>query len=53
MAQRRIVTLRKKDKTYQEIADSLNENGYKTSRGKAFKRMSVKRLYDQAITDNS
>lgn len=42
-----IVTLRSEGKTYKEIAEVLNINGFKTSRNKDFKQMQVKRLYDK------
>lgn len=43
----KIKELRSKGMTLQQIADQLNKEGYKTSRGKEFKRMQVKRLLDE------
>ena len=39
--------LRSQGMTLEQIAEYLNENGYKTSRGKKYKRMQVKRLLDE------
>ena len=41
-----------KDGTFQNIANELNLNGYQTSRGKSFTKMTVKRLYDRHLRDN-
>ena len=47
IAAAKIKELRGKEMTFQQIADWLNENGYKTSRGKEFKKMQVKRLLEK------
>ena len=47
IAAEKIKELRAKEMTFQQIADWLNENGYKTSRGKEFKKMQVKRLLEK------
>jgi len=44
IAATKIKELRAKEMTFQQIADWLNKNGYKTSRGKQFQKMQVKRL---------
>ena len=44
IATNKIKELRGKEMTLQQIADWLNANGYKTSRGKKFHKMQVKRL---------
>jgi hypothetical protein len=46
IAAKKIIKLRSQGKTLQQIADWLNSNGYKTSRGKLFKKMQVKRLLE-------
>lgn len=43
-----IKTLRQKGASFQEIADTLNAHGYKTSRGKLFWAATVKRIADKA-----
>jgi hypothetical protein len=40
--------LRDQSMSLQEIADKLNENGYRTRQGKQFARMTVKRMLDRA-----
>ena len=47
LAAEKAVQLRKDGKTLQQIADWLNKNLYKTSRGKLYKKMQVKRLLDE------
>ena len=47
VAATKIKELRSKEMSFQQIADQLNKEGYKTSRGKEFKRMQVKRLLDE------
>ena len=47
LAAEQAIQLRKKGKTLQQIADWLNKNLYKTSRGKPFRKMQVKRLLDE------
>ena len=42
-----IVEMRNKGMQLQQIADKLNSNGFKTSRGKSFHKTSVSRLYDR------
>lgn len=42
-----ICEYRAKGMTFQTIADRLNGNDYKTSRGKQFQPVSVKRIYDR------
>lgn len=39
--------LRQGGASYRDIAQQLNENGYKTRRGKTFKAMTVKRMLDR------
>lgn len=47
IAAEKIKELRAKEMTYQQIAEWLNDKGYKTSRGKKFQKMQVKRLLDK------
>ena len=47
MARIKASKLRSQGMTLEQIAEYLNENGYKTSRGKKYKRMQVKRLIDE------
>ena len=49
IATNKIKELRGKEMTLQQIADWLNANGYKTSRGKKFHKMQVKRLLSNNI----
>jgi DNA invertase Pin-like site-specific DNA recombinase len=42
-----IQTLRKEGKSFQVIANTLNENSFLTRRGKQFTAMAVKRLFDR------
>ena len=49
IATEKIRKLRAKEMTLQQIADWLNDNGYKTSRGKKFQKMQVKRLLSNNI----
>ena len=44
------LTLREDGMTYKQIAERLNEGGFKTSRGKEFSAMQVKRLIDRYPT---
>lgn len=46
IAAKKIISLRSQGMTLEAIADWLNDNGYKTSRGREFKKMQVKRLLD-------
>ena len=49
IAAEKIKELRNKAMTFQQIAEWLNTNGYKTSRGKKFHKMQVKRLFSNNI----
>ena len=49
IATNKIKELRSRAMTLQEIADWLNANGYKSSRGKKFHKMQVKRLLSNNI----
>ena len=42
--------LRASGKSYEEIANQLNESGFKTPRGSQFRRMQVQRLYQRTIS---
>ena len=46
-AQIRAIELRTKDKTFLEIAEILNNEGFKSSRGKRFHKETVKRLLEK------
>ena len=43
-----ILLYKDKGLTLQDIANRLNENGFRTSRGKLFQRVTVKRLWERA-----
>ncbi len=47
-----IVSMRKEDKSYLNIAKELNQSGFKTRRNKEFSAMTVKRLYDRYIANS-
>lgn len=38
--------------SYQSIADTLNESGFKTRKGKLFKAMTVKRMLDRVTSEH-
>ena len=44
-----ILRCKKEQMTLTQIAEELNKDGYKTSRGKLFTAMTIKRLYDRSI----
>jgi len=41
--------MRANKKTFQQIADFLNENGFKTAKGKVFEAITVKRLIEKQV----
>ena len=47
-----IIPLRKQNKSYQNIANTLNLNGFKTRRNKLFTPVAVKRLYDRYLKNS-
>ncbi|MCT4664940.1 MAG: recombinase family protein [Flavobacteriales bacterium] len=47
-----ISSLKKEGKSYQSIANTLNDNSYLTSRGNKFTSMAVKRLFDRYQSQN-
>jgi len=48
-----IKEMRSQKLTYQDIATTLNKNGFKTSRGKAFKKTTVLRLHKRSEKEES
>ncbi len=48
VSRKKALELREQGLSYEKIAKQLNINGYKTSRGKFFSKMQVKRLIDES-----
>lgn len=44
-----ILLLRNKNKSYHEIAEELNKNGFRSRKGRVFYAMTVKRLYERSL----
>ena len=47
VSRKKALELREQGLSYEKIAKELNINGFKTSRGKFFSKMQVKRLIDE------